>query len=608
VLRAAHDIIKHNYAQGECFEVLNAQGREGKPVRIVKLNDAKAEAVFVANHIESTNTPLNETLILYRSHAQAKEIISELKRRNIPFNTVSTKDLLLRDDIKKIIAYLQVIAKGAHHKQSWWVLLGDLNLEEEDLAILLKKNKKEDLEDFLRTLPLKNQEKQKELQSLLSRIDILREEKDLLKLIEQVIEFIGVGHHEESLINIKRFEDLARHFINIEHKGVKSFVSYLENLEKVGANLKEQKLESPGAVKLLTMHAAKGLEAQDVYLIGWNESFPNLKSTREPFIPTSIHPFYKDCIDEKDLAKRKKEIRLEEERRLAYVAITRAKDSLIITCPGSTSRFIEDLNLQVEEVDIVVPTHTKQVKAVKHEMPYFSFSNLLTYKTCPKKFELQEIYRMQPAFYNESAARGSFFHGVIEKISKARLEGKHLSVDEAIEKQNQEQETQYTYEDIKAWYEVWKRRNTLEYLQQVEKPFLFDEDGLKFTGFIDRIDATPQGYTIIDYKTGKQKTTGEKLQWQLSLYAMSLIKNNKKIHRLIVDELNHEHPTSFILKDDGTAIDEIGRQYAFNIKQVFNRMKTLAKEIKKDQHFLPVEDDTPCRTCPFKLYCPKWAD
>ena len=429
----------------------------------------------------------------------------------------------------------------------------------------------------------------------------------MLKLLERVIELSGLAHHEESLLNLKRFTDIAKHFVAVEHKGVTGFVRYLENLEKISAPLKEQKLEIENAVKLLTMHAAKGLEAKDVYLIGWNEKFPSVRNFSGPFIPEQIHPFYKDCQDIIELRKKKKEIKLEEERRLAYVAITRAKENLTITCPGSKSPFIDDMNLEVEELDIVVPEHKVTVKPVKYELPVFSFSNLLTYKDCPKKFELQEIYKMQPSFFNESALKGSFFHGVVEKLTTAAISKKELTVQEAIDKQNLEHETKYKLDDISAWLEVWKRRNPLHNVSQAEKAFCFDEGGLKFKGFIDRVDIMDQGYVVVDYKTGKYKTTGEKLQWQLSLYAMSLIKLGKKPYRLVVDELSHEHPTSFTLKEDGTAVDEIGRQYAFNVKRVFEKMKELAKQIQKDEHFIPTQDDNTCRMCPFRLYCPKWA-
>ncbi len=399
VLNIAFDLIKHNYekATEDCIKIQNADNIQGNKVNITSFEDQYEEARYISDTVEKEiekGTKLEEIAILIRTHKQAEVIKQALDLKRIPYVYAGRTNLLEFAEIKTIISYLSIlnnlITKTATGDQSWWYLFHYSNtLDPEDsikIGIYLKKNKskKQAIDLGLLDASIELSEKGKNIvnrvvNKLRSLINLSN--KPLPELVLDICELIGLNRrytykrstkNTEHLLNLKKFYEITKNFYEFHSKDLPSFIEYLEILDKLEVNIQASRISNLNAVRLMTIHACKGLEFKTVIASNFAEKrFPVTRTYNAPLIPKELISDRKAEIDtikeeNKDLEPDEleklikirikdyeKDILLYEERRLCYVAFTRAEENLIITYarsynsePDSTkqSMFLDEIN------------------------------------------------------------------------------------------------------------------------------------------------------------------------------------------------------------------------------------------------------------------------
>ena len=310
ILNAANNVIKNNKVRKE--KNLWTQNEEGSKITYYKAFDEKDESNYVVNEIKKLiekGVNPKDICVLYRANAQSRTVEEAFLTSNISYNIVGSYAFYNRKEIKDLIAYLKLIYNNKDDVSLLRVInypkRGIGNKAIENLAIksnVLDKSLYEVI-DSGKELDFKN---------MIEEIKKEESHLTLTELIDMVLDKSGMKKSLEDeksieadirLENLEEFKSIAKALeIN---EGIVSLEELLDKLALV-SDVSEQKNDNEDKVTLMTMHAVKGLEYDYVFVVGVEEGlFPHSNSL--------------ESNDE-----------LEEERRLCYVAITRAKKKLYL--------------------------------------------------------------------------------------------------------------------------------------------------------------------------------------------------------------------------------------------------------------------------------------
>jgi len=350
ILAAASGLIAHN--EGRLGKTLWTEDDEGEKIRIRGLWDGEAEARFVGEEIEALiardkDHPLNQVAILVRTGAQTREFEERFITLGLPYRVVGGPRFYERMEIRDALAYLRVLQQPADDLAFERVMnkpkrgLGDATLQTlyqtaraGGVPLTLAARRLVDT-DELRPAARRS------LGKLLDDFDRWRglmETTPHPELAEIVLEesgYVEMWQNDKSLEAPGRLENL-KEFVN----AMGEFENLAGFLEHVSLVMEAITQEDQDMVSIMTLHAAKGLEFDTVFLPGWEEGlFPNQRA-----------------LDETG---RKG---LEEERRLAYVGLTRARKRVVISFAANRrmhgswaaaipSRFVDELPKEQVEVE-----------------------------------------------------------------------------------------------------------------------------------------------------------------------------------------------------------------------------------------------------------------
>lgn len=310
ILNAANNVIKNNKVRKE--KNLWTQNEEGSKITYYKAFDEKDESNYVVNEIKKLiekGVNPKDICVLYRANAQSRTVEEAFLTSNISYNIVGSYAFYNRKEIKDLIAYLKLIYNNKDDVSLLRVInypkRGIGNKAIENLAIksnVLDKSLYEVIDSG----------KELEFKNMIEEIKKEESHLTLTELIDMVLDKSGMKKSLEDeksieadirLENLEEFKSIAKAMeIN---EGIVSLEELLDKLALV-SDVSEQKNDNEDKVTLMTMHAVKGLEYDYVFVIGVEEGlFPHSNSL--------------ESNDE-----------LEEERRLCYVAITRAKKKLYL--------------------------------------------------------------------------------------------------------------------------------------------------------------------------------------------------------------------------------------------------------------------------------------
>ena len=344
ILKAANAVIKNNEVKYK--KQLWTENEEGNLPKVYQAEDEYDEATFVVEQINRLKREeyfkYSDFAVLYRMNAQSRAIEDILRREDIPYKIVGGLKFYERKEIKDIISYLRLIQNPSDNLSLKRIInepkrgIGKTSLENiEQIANVNEISMYEVIKDAdkfgLNRVFLNSRD-------FINVMEELRSKKDELvisELIKQTLKKTGYTkaledentiEAENRIENLEEFLTVAMEFE--EESADNGLSEFLEGIT-LSSDIDDME-ETDDSVTLMTLHSAKGLEFPVVFLVGMEDGiFPGSKSMFEP----------------KDL---------EEERRLCYVGITRAKQYLFLTCSqkrtifGSTSynpvsRFLNEI-------------------------------------------------------------------------------------------------------------------------------------------------------------------------------------------------------------------------------------------------------------------------
>ncbi len=307
ILDAANQVIRNN-KQRKDKNLWTSRGK-GEKIKYYRAYNEKDEAQYVIRKIKelrNKEVEYKDIAVLYRTNAQSRVLEEEMLKENMPYRVIGSFYFYSRKEIKDLIAYLRLI----HNSKDNVSLLRVINTPKRGIGLKTIENltAKAD-EEGTSIYEAITSGKELEFKKNIEQLKSLSEELTLTELIDKVLDASGLRQELESektleaevrLENLEEFKSITKSFE--EREGLISLEDFLLEISLI-SDVEEYK-DDPNRISLMTVHSVKGLEFDHVFVVGMEEGiFPHMNSLME----TS---------------------EVEEERRLCYVAITRAKDDL----------------------------------------------------------------------------------------------------------------------------------------------------------------------------------------------------------------------------------------------------------------------------------------
>lgn len=352
ILKAANNVIKNNKLRKE--KNLWTENEDGNKITYYKAFDEKDESLYVIKEIkklldEGVNP--NDICVLYRANAQSRGIEDAFLENNISYRIVGSFAFYQRKEIKDLLSYLKLI----HNEKDDVSLLRVINYPKRGIGTktieeltMVSNQKNCSLYDAIES------GKELEFKNIIEELKKESEKMSLTEFVDLVLDKTGIRESLKSektleadirLENLEEFKSITRTVEEVD--GIASLGDFLDEISLV-TDASEKQEDGNDKVTLMTMHAVKGLEFDYVFVIGVEEGlFPHLNSM--------------NSADE-----------LEEERRLCYVAITRARKKLYIINARSRllygkissnvpSRFIAEIGDDLLDQEKKEPIFSKKI-------------------------------------------------------------------------------------------------------------------------------------------------------------------------------------------------------------------------------------------------------
>lgn len=333
ILNAANDVIKNNKERKE-KNLWSSKG-DGDKIKYIRCDNEQEEAstvVRLTKELLDKGEKPSEIAVLYRTNGQSRVFEEAFLKENIPFKIVGSYFFYNRKEIKDLISYMHLIYNNNYDASLERVinvprrgigsktierLRSEASISDKSMFEVVSSGKELGFKNLI--IDLTNESKNTDLVGL---VDVILDKTGIRKELEEKNDL----ESEIRLENLNEFKSIALAF---QEKGIFSLEEFLENISLVSD--KNEYKEVDDGINLMTLHSAKGLEFNDVFLVGMEEGiFPHNRSFES-------------------------ESELEEERRLCYVGITRAKEHLWLmnakkrTLFGQVSmnfpsRFIKEIN------------------------------------------------------------------------------------------------------------------------------------------------------------------------------------------------------------------------------------------------------------------------
>lgn len=335
ILNAANSVIKNNINKKD--KNLWTNNSLGEKIKYVRTNDEKDEASYVTREIRNlvnNGVSLDDIAVLYRTNAQSRTIEEGFLNSNIPYKIVGAFAFYSRKEIKDLLAYLKLI----YNTKDDVSLMRIINYPKRKIGAKTIENLSMDaVLNGTSMFDIISSGKELEFKKLILEMKEKSEVLSLTETIDMVLDKSGIKSELESehtleadirLENLNEFKSITKTFE--EESGIASLEDFLNEVSLV-SDVNDQKNDNSPKVTLMTIHAVKGLEYKYVFVIGMEENiFPHINSCEE-------------------------DGGIEEERRLCYVAITRAKEKLYLvnalrrmlygkTSVNMPSRFINEID------------------------------------------------------------------------------------------------------------------------------------------------------------------------------------------------------------------------------------------------------------------------
>lgn len=558
----------------ELTSVNESAPKKSPSPKIIICDTLESEVGFVVNKIEQLIEENPETInykdiaILARANSHLDPFVVALRQKNIPYQRVGNRGLYQRDEVLDVISILKVIINPFDGINLYRLLsIEDLHISPDVLAKFLSKAK------FGRThlwneIHDSQDENIKNVIGLVEYFQTRVPRETPVNIVFEAVQKFGYINKfmtEDTLDNqlcvknlnlflnkIKEFEVYFRDEYN-QIPTIVDFMDYLELAIQAGDDPAQAEVEDTDTVNLMTIHASKGLEYQVVFIVNVvSGRFPTSNRKDKIMLPTDL---IKETLPTGDE-------HLQEERRLFYVAATRAKNYLFMLASKNyggkrthtPSGFLKETGIEFEEYSSPVLNasqksstslfgkstgyiDSKNQNITEYLAKKLSYSQLESYETCPLKYKYSYILKV-PTAPSSALSFGNTIHAVLKQFHTKLSLGQSISLNEllAFYEANWEPLGYQDEEHKLAQFEAGKQllenyynknkdlisSGSLQHLA-LEKSFTIKIDDTEFTGRIDRIDKLADGsIEIVDYKTGNKKDQIDvDKDNQLSVYAIA---------------------------------------------------------------------------------------
>jgi len=489
--------------------------------------------------------------ILARANNHLDNFIAALKRYQLPYQIIGNRGLFNQPEVSQLINFLRVCWDLSDNASLYSLLNSEmLNYEPSEIlnALNIAKLKKEPLWEVV--------EKNKYFSFITEEIKKAARASKKQSVSTVLYNFIVNTKYPENLVlkesveNNLKINNLNLFFRYIKNYEVKekdtsivNFVEYLDIMMEAGENPAQAVLEDIDTINLLTAHSAKGLEFSVVFMVSLaSDRFPT-RNRHDPIeIPESL---IKETLPVGDY-------HIQEERRLFYVGMTRAKDLLYLTYAESyggqrqkkPSVFLNELGLQEKSKASTRETpffqsskYNANLKPTENAIPKFnppfvSYSQINTFSVCPLQYKYKYVLKI-PTKPSHTLTFGQSIHNTLREFHNYEVrehkveEGEILKIYEKefipVGYENLEHRLQRFEQGKQALIRYIKiRKEKFGKPKYLEESFKLRNFEVPLLGTIDRIDQKNDQYEIIDYKTGtaKDQKAVDKDE-QLTIYVMA---------------------------------------------------------------------------------------
>ncbi|MCL5746723.1 MAG: ATP-dependent helicase [Patescibacteria group bacterium] len=652
ILDASYRLIKHNNPNRlEVVEKINKKLKSHsqaieKEIILIHEQRTEGEADTIAKTIKNLGKSYKykDIAILVRANNHAQSVTAALQRYKIPYQFLGPGYLFQQEEIKDLIAYLTFLTNLSDSVSLFRVLSMDVfNISYIELNYLLNFAKKKNLSLF-EALENTNQNFLKpETREKLQNFKKMAEKhlaKSKRESAGQILYYFLIDSglyttfreinsikQERQAQNIAKFFDRIKTFeTERANSNIFLLVDWLMLMLQMGDSptAADIDLKDRNAVNILTVHSSKGLEFKVVFLINLvSDRFPSRDRAEKIPLPGEIV---------KEKLPKDTDFHLEEERRLFYVGMTRAKELLYLTAADfygtgkrekKISPFVYEALPELQKQEKTLKTvrqlslsqvlsDYKEIDENKEKTPpfkinYITYSNLQMFDICPLHYKAKVILNI-PTPISPVQSFGISMHNTLYNFYKQVLEGVNPSLSD-MKKILKNEWISDGYGNKKYEKERFLQANSILdkfYKTEckppvkplgIELPFSFIlKNGVKVSGKIDRVDKNGKGIEIIDYKTGEDNPKADKAhRLQLEIYALAatrvkdgILNKNPKDIKLTLHFLEGNTKTSMEFKKE--ELDKLEGDLIAKIKEIEN------SDFKCSGNIL-------CQNCEYKILC-----
>lgn len=613
-------------------------------IKIAEFRNKKAENHFLAEQIkiltQGKKVKPEEIAVIYRTNREALEIAEVLQKRGLKYTIESDDDLLNDKFVKKFLTVLETIDNYGDDEYLIPALhLSEFGFDPLDIYKTMSRAKKEKISFY------ELMEKEKNFSKFVLKLkNWLRysNEENAVNFLERILRESGIlesiikSRDAESLLGIEKlFDEAKRISLDRPRATLSDFMRYLSVVKEHNLFIKKPKARvEVGAARLMTAHRAKGQEFARVFIINATEKSFGSKQNREilPLLP---------AVYLRDVSRRVLDSSfVDDERRLFYVALTRAKEEVVISYATLDengkeilpSPFIEEIRKDRKEI---IDTTKFQEKLDKNPQILFaksitdtvrkidkrfvsqlfrneplSVTALNNYLDCPWKYFYRNLLRI-PSAPEKHQVYGSAMHAAINDLWRILKEKKvsesfllnsyknHLAKSGILSDEQKKEAEKRGIESLKNWFR-WAR-------PRIEHPLVTEfniksvplNKNILLSGKLDKVEfIAPKKAIVTDYKTGKQrsrnyiegKTQDSKgdMKRQLVFYKLILELHDKiKMEKGIIEFLEASSKEEFSIANNEVA----------DLKKLIEKT---AKEITSLSFWNKKCDDKNCKYCGYR--------
>ena len=607
-------------------------------------NEAEEVARTIIKIKDSEELEYKDFAILVRANNHAEPFTRALARKGVPFQFLGPGRLFNQDEVKDLIAYLRVLYNLLDSVSLFRILsLDHFTISSRDIALIGSFARKKNISLFeacekLEGIGVSLKTKRvigKIVGTIKSHLALVKKES-AGQILYYFLEGSGLLGNlinpdnpdaQSRAANISKFFDKLKSFeVDHENASVEKIVDWIALSLELGESplANDTDWQEVNAVNILTLHSAKGLEFPVVFLV-------NLVSQRFPSVHRSEGIPIPDALIKEELPEG--DFHLQEERRLFYVGMTRAKQRLYITAADYYGDGVREKKLspfifealgdqtasdtlvigeQLSFLDYQKETHVKQNSVMQRVViDFLSYSQIETFAICPLHYKLRHIFKI-PTLQTSSQSFGNSFHRTLKSFYENVQNGKQPTakllegllfenwIDEGY--MNKVHEAKSYKKAREFLYYFFKNIFDPKILPiGMEQPFVVkirnDIQEVHVGGKIDRVDKTKSGIEIIDYKTGSnplsQKEADNNLQ--LSIYALAASSINDKPFGVGPENIKlslyyFDRPQIVTTTRTVEDLKEAKKQILDYKKQIE------ASDFKCSKHIL-------CKNCEYKMLC-----